>query len=85
MGQKKGIHKDIKRKFVDNVLHIASNMFLKAVCTFCNTSAPALCNDKKRCPLHMLGMCKKAACNRVHDAATNKEAAHILTLLEKAI
>eukprot|EP00957_Ditylum_brightwellii_P206276 15347657-Ditylum_brightwellii.AAC.1 len=85
MGQNKGIHKDTMRKFVDNVLHIKSDVSMKAVCIFCNTKIPVLCNNKKRCVLHMLGICKKAACNRVHGTATNKEAAHILALLEKAI
>eukprot|EP00957_Ditylum_brightwellii_P118792 9060193-Ditylum_brightwellii.AAC.1 len=58
---------------------------LKSVCSFCNTSVSALCNDHKCCMLHMLGMCKKTDCNWVHAPASDKEAAHILALLEKAV
>lgn len=80
------IHELLAKNFKNGIWKYNPRLRIKEICNFCNVSVSSLNTDPKACLLAMFGRCNYGnRCIKTHRTATDEEAQHISTLLEKAI
>ena len=80
------MHELLVKNFKNGIWRYNPKLRLREICNFCNVSVSSLNKDPKACLLAMFGRCNYGTrCYKTHRAATDAEAQHISTLLEKVI
>ena len=76
----------LAKNFKNGIWKYNPKLRLKEICSYCNVAVLSLNKDPKACLLAMFGRCNYGKrCFKTHRTATDEEAEHISTLLEKVI
>ena len=79
------LHDLFIKHFTKGIWSYNPKIKFRKMCKFCNIPVASLRNDPKTCFLGMFNCCSyRSKCNKIHRMAMNKEAMHIVNLLDKA-
>ena len=79
------IHKLLAKHFKNGIWKYNPRLQSREICDFCNVAASSLLKDSRACLLAMFGQCQSNRCFKTHRMATDEEANHIISILDKAI